>query len=134
MPLGRQLFTRTAGDALGDLARQKYGTAKAVARAWGLDPATAANLFKGHLSVPTLMKALSVEGWGLWEALGSELTGETYHQYEERKLQRIIKEAEDARQNLVRIRARREALEQGSSDVDRSRRGEGAQQRRDRHG
>jgi hypothetical protein len=134
MPLGRQLFPRSLSDALGDLARQKYGTAKKVAKAWGIDPATAANLFKGHLSIPTLMKAVAVEGRDLWEALGTELTGETYHQYEERKLQRIIEEAEYARQNLVRLRERRALMDARTADLDgpRDRRGSGG--RRDRVG
>lgn len=111
MPLSRQLFDRTLADALSDLARQKYGTAKQVARAWGIDPTTAANLFKGHLSIPTLMKALQVEGWSLWAAVGSEVTGETYEQFVERKLQAAIREAADARSNLVQLRSRREALD-----------------------
>lgn len=118
MPLGRQLFDRTLADALSDLARQKYGTAKQVARSWGIDPATAANLFKGHLSIPTLMKAVAVEGWGLWEAIGAEVTGETYEQFVERKLRQAIREADDARSNLVHLRARREALDALTADSD----------------
>jgi len=118
MPAGRQLFGLAPGEALAEIARQKYTSAKQLARAWGIDPTTAANVFKGHLSAPTLAKAVAAEGWGLWEALGTTLTGETYEQYEERKLQSIIEQAENARENLVRLRARRAALAERADQLD----------------
>lgn len=118
MPLDRQLFPRDLAAVVAELARQKHGTAKATARAWGIDPATAENLFKGHLSIPTLLKAVMVEGRDLWEAIGTEVTGETYEQFVERKLQHAIREAADARQNLVDLRARRAALDALAGPAD----------------
>lgn len=118
MPADRQLFGFSPGEALADIARQKYASAKQLARAWGIDPTTAANVFKGHLSAPTLAKAVAAEGWSLWEALGTTLTGETYEQYEERRLQSIIEQAETARENLIRLRSRRAALDERARELD----------------
>ena len=114
-------LAKTVGDALRDLVRKRYPTnaAKVIARSWDLDPKTAKNVVtSGHVSERTLTKAVRAEGWALLEALGAELTGETFHQYEERKLQQIITEAENARENLVRLRQRREAVLQGPLVVD----------------
>lgn len=112
MPLDRQLFGRSLGEALSELARQRYprDTAKHVARAWKIEPSTAANVVKGHASERTLTKAIQAEGWGLVAALGEALTGETFAEFEERRLQTIIREAEDARRNLVELRTRRAEL------------------------
>jgi hypothetical protein len=120
MQLDRQLFSLSIGEALCALARQKYprDTAKHLARAWDIDPATAANVVRGHASERTLTKAIKAEGWGLLAHLGAALTGETFHQYEERQLQQIIERAADASQKLVHLRARREALAAQSLDPD----------------
>lgn len=120
MPADRQLFGLAPGEALAEIARQKYRTAKDLARAWGIDPTTAANVFKGHLSAPTLAKAVAAEGWCLWEALGTTLTGETYEQYQERRLHRIIEQAETARENLIQLRSRRAALDERTRELDRT--------------
>lgn len=120
VPLDRQLFGLSLGEALAGLARQKYprDTAKHLARAWQIDPSTAANVLKGHASERTLAKAFRAEGWTLIDAIGKAVTGETFHEYEERTLTLKIQEAENARQNLVRIRSRREALEQRAAGLD----------------
>lgn len=120
VPLRRQLFDLSMGEALADLARQKYprDTAKHIARAWGIDASTAANVVKGHASERTLTKAIKAEGWGLLACLGAALTGETYEQFEERQLQQIIERAADASQKLVQLRTRREAMASQSLDPD----------------
>lgn len=110
MPLDRQLFGRSMAEALASLLAQKYRTAKELARAARIDEATALNLRKGHLSVTTLQKVLSAEGRDLWNRLGDELFGETFYQFEERRIQAAMREAESARSNLVRLRAQGEEL------------------------
>ena len=138
LPLSKQLFARDLGAALSELARRQYGptgTAKAVAKRWGLDDETAKNLVsKGIASTTTIAKAITAEGWGLWHALGAELTGETYPEFEERRLQSIIKDAEDARENLVALRTRRAAVESSAPQLDASRSWQPASRDRDRHG
>lgn len=113
LPLGGQLLATGIGEAVAALVRTKYprDTAKHLARSWEIDHATAVNVVKGHCSTRTLAKAFQAEGWELITALGASLTGETFEQYEERRLQSIIKQAEHARQNLDRIRARRAELD-----------------------
>ncbi len=118
MPLDRQLFPRDLAAAVAELARQKYRTAKQLARAWRCDPSTAENLFKGHLGLPLLMKAVAAEGGEFWDRLGEEITGETYEQRQERKLRAIIKEAADARQNLLLLRTRAALLDERAGQLD----------------
>lgn len=110
MPLNRQLFRRSLAEALQDLLSQKYPTAKAMARGVKIDPSTAENLRKQHLSITTLEKALLAEGRELWNRLGDEIYGETFYQFEERRIEVAMKEAEGARSNLVRLRAEAEGL------------------------
>jgi hypothetical protein len=120
LPVRKQLFTLSIGEALAELVRQKYprDTAKHISRSWDIDKATAANVLKGHASERTLTKAVKAEGWDLLAQLGAVLTGETYAEYEERQLQQIIERAADASQKLVHLRARREALAAQSLDPD----------------
>lgn len=120
MPLLRQLLDISLGEALSEIVRQRYrrDAAKSIARAWDIDHATAENVLKGTASTKTLTKALKVEGWGLIAALGETITGETFAEYEERRLQSIIQEAEDARENLVALRTRRAALESRAPQLD----------------
>ncbi len=120
VPLDRQLFDRSLGEALSALARQRYprDTAKRIARAWDIDPSTAANVVKGHASERTLTKALKAEGWALIAALGEAITGESFAQFEERRLQTIIQEAEHARSQIVALRTRRAALESRARQLD----------------
>jgi hypothetical protein len=107
-------IAKTVGDALRDLIRKRYANnaAKRIERDWDLDPKTAKNVVSvGHVSERTLTKALRAEGWGLLLALGAELTGETFDQFEERRLNSLIAEAELARQNIRSLAARRQTLE-----------------------
>ena len=117
MGLLPNLFPRTLGEAVADLVRQKYPTAKALARAWDIDIKTAETVRGGQCGVRALWAGVAAEGWGFLEALGETALGESYEDYQERKLSQIIQEAEDARQNLVRLRSRREALERRAGDI-----------------
>lgn len=126
MPLNRQLFDRSMGEAVAELAKQRYSTASTLAKAWDIDLTTAENVRKGHIGVRALFAAIRSEGWEFLKPLGEEVTGESLHQYEERKLESIIRDAENARQNLVRLRSRREALEQRAAGLDDVLRGQGA--------
>jgi len=119
LPLDQQLFSLGIGEAMAALVRQRYprDTAKHLSRQWSIDASTAANVVKGHCSERTLTKAIRAEGWSLIQALGATITGETFEQYEERRLNAIITEAENAHQNLVQLRARREAVESRAMDV-----------------
>lgn len=112
MGLLPELFPRSLGEAVADLVRQRYPTAKALARAWEIDIKTAETVRGGQCGVRALWAGVAAEGWGFLEALGETALGETYHEYEERILAQKIKEAEEAHANLVRIRSRRETLEQ----------------------
>lgn len=117
---GQELFGRTMGETLAKMVRSRWPhhTAKHVARAWDLDPTTAANLTKGHASERTLTKAIKAEGWDLLAALGHALTGQTHHEWEEQKLQSIIDEAERAQDSIRRLRTRREVLAKGPRPLD----------------
>ena len=122
-------FAKTVGDALRDLIRRRYPTnaAKTIERDWDLDARTARNVVgQGNVSERTLTKAVRAEGWELLAALGAELTGETYDQFIERKLTHAIREAADARQNLVVLRSRREALDALAAGDDAAGDGQGA--------
>jgi hypothetical protein len=119
-------IAKTIGDAVRDLIRRRYASnaAKTIERDWGLDPKTAKNVVgMGHVSERTLTKAVRAEGWSLLLALGAELTGETFDQFEERRLSLIIAEAEFARQNIRNLSARRQTLEartaRALADLDR---------------
>lgn len=109
MPLDGQHFDGTVGELLAAFARRTYprDTAKAVARAWDLDPSTAANVVKAHASERTISKALKAEGWPLLMALGEALTGQSY----EAHLQRMIEETDSARQRIASRRDRIRSLE-----------------------
>lgn len=104
MPLARQLIPHRMADALCALLSQKHTTAKQMARAYKIDPATAENLRKGHLSVPTLEKVVKAEGWGLWAELGREMTGESYADYLHRITQRQADEQREREAQRDRIR------------------------------
>ncbi|HYE38204.1 hypothetical protein [Methylocaldum sp.] len=62
------------------------GSAKEVARAWGVDPATAENVRKGVVSTKTLQRAMAAEGWPLVLALGHAATGKSYEEWLEDEL------------------------------------------------
>jgi hypothetical protein len=116
LPLGK-----TIGDALRGLIRKRWpnNAAKKIETLWDIDPKTAKNVVsQGNVSERTLTKAALAERWALWIALGEEVFGESYAEYEERQLTAIIEKAEHARQNLVRLRARREALASRALEPD----------------
>lgn len=115
--LSPELFRRSLGEAVAALARQKYPSAKALARAWSIDIKTAETVRGGQCGVRALWAGITAEGWGFLEALGETALGETHHQYEERVLENKIREAEDARANLIRLRSRREALERRAGEL-----------------
>ena len=130
-------FAKTVGDALRDLIRRRYrsNAAKTIERDWDLDARTARNVVgQGNVSERTLTKALRAEGWALLEALGAELTGESYAEFVERQLKQKIREAADARQNLVDLRSRRAALDALAEAADDAVAGSPVEQRRDRPG
>jgi len=106
--------SETIGEALKRIVRDRgRDAAKRIERAWGLDPRTARNVAtEGNVSERTLTKAIKAEGWELLLELGAELTGETFEQFEERRHQRIIHEAERAQETIRTLRAKRAALDQ----------------------
>lgn len=113
MPLDRHLFRRRISDALTALIGQRHTTAKQIARAYEIDPSTAENMRKGHLSVPTLEKVVAKEGWALWAAIGEEMFGQSYDQYLHDVIERenhAQRERERTRDNVVRLEARAREL------------------------
>lgn len=78
-----------------------------------------------NVSERTLTKAALAERWALWMALGEELFGESYAEWEEARLQRIIEEAERAQEGIRRLRTRAALLAERAVDVDDSLRREG---------
>jgi hypothetical protein len=115
MPQDRQLFDRSMGELLAQFVRRRWpnNTAKQVAKAWDLEPTTAANLIKGHTSERTITKALKAEGWPLMMALGEAVTGSTYADY----LQSMIDETERARQRAAERRDHVRTLEARASSL-----------------
>jgi len=111
MTADRQLFRRSIAEATASLLGRKYPTAKHLAKGVGIDPATAENLSKGHLSITTLASVLMAEGRGFFQALGDEIYGQSFLDYEEARLSKLIQEAEIARENIHRMAARRQTLE-----------------------
>lgn len=118
LPLGH-----TLGDAMRLLVRSRFGNnaAKKIERQWGLDPKTARNVVQGNCSERTLTKAIRAEGWSLLEALGHALTGQTHHEWEEARLQRIIEEADNAKESIRRLRTRAQLLAESTLDGDAAR-------------
>lgn len=107
-------IAKTLGDALRGLIRKRYASnaAKRIERDWDLDPKTAKNVVtQGHVSERTITKAIRAEGWALLMALGAELTGETFQNYEERRLQSLIEEATDGLEKIRSLAVRREEVE-----------------------
>ena len=122
MPTDRQHFPRRMATALAGLLSRVHPTAKQMARAYQIDPATAENIRKGHLSIPTLEKVVAVEGWSLWAALGEELTGHTYDQH----LENRIEETRRVEERLARRRDRVRDLEARASELVRMGHGVGS--------
>jgi len=98
---------KTVGDALRDLitARFQHNAAKKIEALWNLDPKTSKNVVqRGCVSERTLTKAARAERWALWMALGEELFGQSYREWEEQRLQQIIEEAERDLDRVRRLR------------------------------
>lgn len=110
-------FGKTIGDAVRDLIRSRYRhhTAKQIEGRWGLDPKTARNVVsQGNVSERTLTKAALAERWAFWMALGEELFGQSYAEWEEQRLQKIIEEAERDLDRVRRLRPQASALSERS--------------------
>lgn len=118
MGLSPELFPRTLGEIVAELVRQKYPTAKALARAWDISVKSAETVREGHFGILMMAAAIRSEGWQFLDALGETATGETYEQYQERVLEAKIREVENVQQTVVRLRSRREALEQKVAGLD----------------
>jgi hypothetical protein len=112
LPLGKNI-----GDALRDLirARFKNNAAKTIEGRWGLDPKTARNVVtQGNVSERTLTKAALSERWDLWMALGEELFGQSYVEWEEQRLTKIMEDAARDLDRVHRLRPKVEALPERS--------------------
>ncbi|MDB5445650.1 MAG: hypothetical protein JWQ97_967 [Phenylobacterium sp.] len=97
-------FGKTIGDAFRDLITKRFAhnAAKKIETLWRLDPKTAKNVVqRGCVSERTLTKAALTERWALWMALGEELFGQSYAEWEEQRLTKIM---EDAARDLDRVR------------------------------
>ena len=119
-------FEKTIGDAVRGLVRKRWSSnaAKMLERSWDLDPKTARNVVgQGNVSERTLTKAIRSEGWGFLLALGQELTGQTYDQYLEQRIEetrRVHDRIAAQRQRLRALEAARASqpdhLEHGAAD------------------
>ena len=105
----REIVNRTIGEALAKMVRSRWpaNTTKHVAKAWDLDAATAANLVRGSASERTVTKAIKAEGWSLLAPLGEALTGQSYDQF----LQERVEELEHAKRRQEARRDRLQALQ-----------------------
>lgn len=104
---------RTIGDAVRLLVRERFKThaAKRIEGMWGLDPRTARNVVsQGNVSERTLTKAARSEGWAFWMALGEELFGQSYREWDEHRLTKIIEEAERDLERVRRLRPKAESV------------------------
>lgn len=107
---------QTLGDAVRQLIRRRWANnaAKHLEREWDLDPKTAKNVVQaGNVSERTLTKAIRAEGWGFLAALGEELTGHTYDQH----LENRIEETRRVEERLARRRERIRDLEARASEL-----------------
>lgn len=143
LPLDRHKLAlgRNVGDALATIAKRAFPhhTAKAIEARWDLERETAVNVTKSHGSARTLTKAAMAERsrgtfWEFWLRLGAEISGETYEEAEERRLTLIMEEAQRAGEKLSRLRARREAVREGSDGPRDALDWDGLERRRDRSG
>jgi hypothetical protein len=121
-------------EALAALLAQRYRTAKDLARGVGIDLDTAKNLHKGHLSVTTLQKVLAAEGRELWNRLGDELYGETFYDFEERRITAALREAEHGLSNVRRLREEGAQLLASAARMDEASAGRGDASGRDSEG
>lgn len=123
MPREVQLFRRNVGEIIAHLVRSKFprDTAKHLQRSYDLEPSTAKNVARGHVSPQSLTSILHGEGddvFDLLDAIGHALTGKTRHEWEEQKYQRIIEEAERAQDGIRQLRLRRALLAESAMGSD----------------
>lgn len=116
------LFRRSVGEIVAGLLRAKFNrdTAKAVERRYEIEPSTAKNVIKGHVSERSLTSILHGEGEDVFElldAIGHALTGMTHDQWEEKKFNQIIEEAERAENSIRRLHSRRALLAESTQAV-----------------
>ena len=108
---------KTIGDAVRSLVRTRFrnNAAKAIEGIWTLDARTARNVVtQGNVSERTLTKAARSEGWAFWMALGEELFGESYREWEEQRLTKIIEEAARDLDRVRRLRPKGAAVAERS--------------------
>jgi hypothetical protein len=110
-------FGKTIGDAFRDLITRRFAhnAAKKIEGLWHLDPKTAKNVVhRGCVSERTLTKAALTERWALWMALGEELFGQSYAEWEEQRLTKIMEDAARDLDRVRRLRPKAEALPERS--------------------
>lgn len=116
LPLGK-----TIGDAFRSLVVRRFPHhgPKALERAYGYDPSTAKNIIhRGCVSERSLTKAARAEGWAFWLALGEELFGQSYTDWEEQRLQSIIERAEHELDRVRRLRPATAPVSERALDRD----------------
>jgi len=123
-----QLFRRSLGEILAELIRSRFprDTTKHIERRYDVEPSTARNVRRGHISNQSLTSVLYGEGEDVFElldAIGHALTGQTRDQWEEAKLNKIIMEAERAQESHRLVRLRRALLAESAEAVDQAARG-----------
>jgi len=99
---------KSLGEAVCGLIRKRWksNAAKHIEREWDLDPKTAKNVVQnGNVSERTLTKAVRAEGWAFLAALGEELTGQTYEQHLEQRIEETRRVQERIASQRQRIRA-----------------------------
>jgi hypothetical protein len=145
MPRDGQLFPRTVGELLAIILRRQFprDTAKVLERRYEFEAPTAKNVAKGHASERSITRILYGEGedvFALLDALGHALTGITRDEWEERRLNKIIMEAERAQDSHRLVRLRRallaesiEGLEQDLQGPAEGRSGSGQDRESRRH-
>lgn len=114
-------FGKTLGDAFRDLVthRFRHNAAKQIERIWDVDPKTAKNIVqRGCVSERTLTKAAQSEGWAFWMALGEELFGQSFRDWEEQRLTSIIEDAARDLERVRRLRPQSSALSERSFAPD----------------
>lgn len=119
VPFEEQLFRPRIGEVIANLLRGRFrrDTAKTLERRYDLEPSTAKNVLRGHVSERSLTSILQGEGEDVFElldAIGHALTGKSRDEWEEQKLQRIIDEANNAQARIARIGERRRLAERAS--------------------
>ena len=115
---------KTLGDAVRDLVRARFknNAAKVIETKWQIDARTARNVVsQGNVSERTLTKAALAERWAFWMALGEELFGQSYAEWEEQRLQAIIGEAKRDLDKVRRLRPISEVLPERSLSSDATR-------------